>query len=104
MTTTTDDSLYTLESAATTPPITSHPLLYELPDEPLATIEPSRSWGVFDVRALWTYRELLYFLIWRDLKVRYKQTLLGVAWVVMQPLLTTLILPVFLAVLARVPP
>ena len=58
---------------------------------------------MFDVRDLWTYRELLYFLIWRDLKVRYQQTLLGVGWVVMQPLLTTLIFTIFLGVLARVP-
>jgi len=52
---------------------------------------------------LWAYRELLYFLTWRDVKVRYKQTLVGVAWVVMQPLLSTLIFTVFLGNLARVP-
>jgi len=93
----------TPEPAATAPPKSSDPFLYQLPDEPLATIEPSISWGMFDVRDLWTYRELLYFLIWRDLKVRYQQTLLGVGWVVMQPLLTTLIFTIFLGVLARVP-
>src|SRR5713226_6421597 len=103
MSTTTSNIGSTPEPATTTPPTTSRPSPYELPDEPLATMEPSRSWGVFDVRDLWTYRELLYFLIWRDLKVRYKQTLLGVGWVVMQPLLTTLIFTVFLGVLARVP-
>ncbi len=103
MSTTTSNIGSTPERAATAAPKSSDPFLYELPDEPLATIEPSRSWGVFDVRDLWTYRELLYFLIWRDLKVRYKQTLLGVGWVVMQPLLTTLIFTVFLGVLARVP-
>jgi lipopolysaccharide transport system permease protein len=52
---------------------------------------------------LWTYRELLYFLIWRDLKVRYKQTALGVTWVVLQPLLTTLIFTVVFGRLTRVP-
>ena len=96
-------SASTLEPAVVTPSLTSHPSGFQLPDEPLATIEPSSSWGMFDVRDLWTYRELLYFLIWRDLKVRYKQTLLGVGWVVMQPLLTTLIFTIFLGVLARVP-
>src|SRR6266849_10760942 len=95
--------VYTLKPTVETPPSASRPSTYQLPDEPLATIEPSISWGMFDVRDLWTYRELLYFLIWRDLKVRYQQTLLGVGWVVMQPLLTTLIFTVFLGVLARVP-
>jgi lipopolysaccharide transport system permease protein len=73
------------------------------PEVPLVTIEPTRSWLPLNVSDLWTYRELLYFLIWRDLKVRYKQTFLGVGWVVTQPLLTTLIFTVFLGVLARVP-
>ena len=74
------------------------------PDErPLIVIEPSGAWGASDLRALWTYRELLYYLTWRDVKVRYKQTLLGVAWVVVQPLLTTFIFTVFLGVLVRVP-
>lgn len=52
---------------------------------------------------LWDYRELLYFMAWRDVKVRYKQTAIGVAWVVIQPLLTTLIFTIFLGMLARVP-
>src|SRR6266478_10014426 len=79
------------------------PLAYQVPDEPLVTIQAAKSWGAFDIRELWAHRELLYFLIWRDLKVRYKQTLFGVAWVVMQPLLMTLIFTVFLGILARVP-
>ncbi len=74
-----------------------------LPEEPLVVIEPSKSWVAVDFHDLWTYRELLCFLIWRDLKVRYKQSVLGVLWVVMQPLLTTLIFTVFLGKLARVP-
>jgi len=52
---------------------------------------------------IWAYRELLYFLMWRDLKVRYKQTMLGAAWVIMQPLVMTLVFTVFLGKLARVP-
>lgn len=74
-----------------------------LNDEPLVVIEPTRSWVAIDLRDLWAYRELLYFLMWRDVKVRYKQTLLGVVWVILQPLLTTLIFTIFLGKLARVP-
>ena len=74
-----------------------------LPEEPLVVIEPSSPWVAINLRDLWTYRELIYFLTWRDLKVRYKQTILGVGWVVIQPLLTTLIFTVFLGMLARVP-
>jgi len=56
-----------------------------------------------NLRDLWVYRELFYFLIWRDLKVRYKQTVLGVVWVIIQPLAATLIFTIFLGMLARVP-
>jgi homopolymeric O-antigen transport system permease protein len=55
------------------------------------TIEPSKSWVPLRLGDLWQYRELLYFLTWRDVKVRYKQTLLGAAWAILQPLLTMLI-------------
>lgn len=75
----------------------------ELPEDPLVTIQPGKGWGALDLGDVWTYRELLYFLIWRDVKVRYKQTALGVAWVLLQPLLMTLIFTVFLGMLARVP-
>jgi homopolymeric O-antigen transport system permease protein len=54
-------------------------------------IQPSGTWSALNLRDLWAYRELLYFLTWRDVKVRYKQTALGVAWAVLQPLLTMLI-------------
>jgi lipopolysaccharide transport system permease protein len=75
----------------------------DLPDEPLAIIKPTKDRVPLNLADLWAYRELLYFLIWRDLKVRYKQTVLGVLWVVLQPLLTTIIFTVFLGKLARVP-
>jgi lipopolysaccharide transport system permease protein len=74
-----------------------------LPDEPLVVIEPSSAWAGAGLRDFWRHRELLYFMVWRDLKVRYKQTVLGLLWVVMQPLLTTVVFTVFLGVLARVP-
>src|SRR5215475_12886532 len=54
-------------------------------------IEPSQRWISLGLSELWTYRELVYFLIWRDVKVRYKQTVIGAAWAVLQPLLTMLI-------------
>jgi len=73
------------------------------PTEPLVIIEANDSWGSVNLRDLWAYRELLYFLTLRDIKVRYKQTLLGGTWVVLQPLLTTLVFTVFLGILVRVP-
>ena len=100
---TTGDSAGTLGSTASTAAARSAPPPHTLPDEPLFIIQPSKSWAALDVRALWSYRELLYFLTLRDVKVRYKQTALGVVWVVMQPLLTTLVLTVFLGMLVRVP-
>ena len=77
--------------------------LSTLPEQPLVTIEPGRGFGGAWLREIWAYRELLFFLAWRDVKVRYKQTALGVLWVVMQPLLMTLIFSLFLGKLARVP-
>src|SRR6059058_936324 len=54
---------------------------------PIVLIQPSRGWRALDLRELWRFRELVYFLALRDIKVRYKQTALGVAWVLLQPLL-----------------
>jgi lipopolysaccharide transport system permease protein len=66
-------------------------------------IEPPRSWEALNLRELWGYRELLYFLTWRDVKVRYKQTALGAAWAVLQPLLTMVVFSVIFGALIRVP-
>ncbi|MCX7840058.1 MAG: ABC transporter permease, partial [Anaerolineae bacterium] len=66
-------------------------------------IEPTRGFASLKLREVWEYRELLYFLVWRDIKVRYKQTVLGVAWVVLQPLVATLIFTVVFGNLARIP-
>lgn len=74
-----------------------------LPDKPLVTIKPSKRWVAINLRDLWAYRELFYFLIWRDIKVRYKQTVLGAAWAIIQPLLTTLIFTLFFGMLAGIP-
>jgi lipopolysaccharide transport system permease protein len=70
---------------------------------PLTVITPSTGWTGVNVRELWEYRELLGFLIWRSLKVRYKQTTLGVAWAFLQPLLTMVVFSVFFGRLAKVP-
>jgi lipopolysaccharide transport system permease protein len=59
--------------------------------KPLITIQPGKRWPTLQWRELWAYRELIYFLTWRDVKVRYKQTLLGGAWAILQPLLTMII-------------
>jgi lipopolysaccharide transport system permease protein len=66
-------------------------------------IEPSHGWTSLKLRELWEYRELLYFLAWRDIKIRYKQTALGAAWAVLQPLLTMLIFALFFGRLAGMP-
>ncbi|HKH91918.1 MAG TPA: ABC transporter permease [Gemmatimonadaceae bacterium] len=67
------------------------------------TIEPPRGALQLGVRELWEHRELLYFLTWRDIKVRYKQTALGVAWAVLQPLATMAVFSLFFGRLARMP-
>lgn len=66
-------------------------------------IQPSRGWLALKLHELWEYRELLYFLVWRDIKVRYKQTVLGGGWAVIQPLMTMLIFSVFFGRLAKMP-
>lgn len=76
---------------------------YALPDKPVVSIEPRTRWTSLNLRDLWAYRELLYFLIWRDIKVRYKQTVLGAAWAIIQPLVTMIIFTYFFGRLARVP-
>jgi lipopolysaccharide transport system permease protein len=66
-------------------------------------IKPAHGWVSLKLSELWAYRELLYFLMWRDIKVRYKQTALGAVWAILQPLLTTLIFSVFFGRLAKMP-
>ncbi|HEY0972522.1 MAG TPA: ABC transporter permease [Gemmatimonadales bacterium] len=69
----------------------------------LTVIEPPRGWSSLGLRELWEYRELLYFLTWRDVKVRYKQTVLGAAWAIIQPLSTMVVFSIFFGRLARMP-
>jgi lipopolysaccharide transport system permease protein len=70
---------------------------------PTVVIQPGRGLWDLGLAALWEYRELLYFLVWRDVKIRYKQTALGVAWAVLQPVLMMAIFTVVFSRLARVP-
>lgn len=69
----------------------------------LIVIEPKRGWVGFDLREVWRYRELLYFLAWRDIKLRYKQTILGAAWAILQPILAMVVFTLFFGKLAQMP-
>jgi len=69
----------------------------------ITDIEPSDGLRPIDTHELWAFRELLYFLVWRDVKVRYKQTVLGAAWAILQPVLTMAVFAVFLGHLAHMP-
>lgn len=70
---------------------------------PVIRIEASRGWVPLKLQELWEYRELLYFLAWRDIKVRYKQTALGAAWAIIQPFFTMVVFSLFFGRLAKVP-
>src|SRR5215204_1050336 len=73
------------------------------PSEAHLSIEPPRGWVALELRELWLYRELLFFLAWRDIKLRYKQTALGAAWAILQPLLTMVIFSIIFGQLAKLP-
>jgi lipopolysaccharide transport system permease protein len=77
--------------------------MVELQENPVVSIRPSGRWSALNLKDLWEYRELFYFLMWRDLKVRYKQTLLGVGWVILQPLLSMVIFAFVFGRVVRVP-
>ncbi|MEO1084013.1 MAG: ABC transporter permease [Acidobacteriota bacterium] len=70
---------------------------------PVLTIRPRKGWVSLGLDELWQYRELLFFLTWRDIKVRYKQTVLGVLWAILQPLLTMVVFSLFFGGLAEIP-
>lgn len=70
---------------------------------PVVVIKPSHGWAALGLRDVWAYRELLFFLVWRDLKVRYRQTVLGVLWVVLQPVLSMVVFSLLFGELLNVP-
>ena len=72
-------------------------------DEEIIFIKPTKGWGSLNLRELWLYRELIYFLTWRDLKVRYKQTVLGAGWAILQPVLSMIVFSIFFGSLLNVP-
>ena len=71
--------------------------------QPLLRLTPPRGWLDLNLREVWSARELLYFFVWRDVKVRYKQTAIGVAWAVLQPLLNMVVFSLFFGKLAKIP-
>jgi lipopolysaccharide transport system permease protein len=87
----------TLESIPSFPPKPSSPSVS------VFRIQPSRGWVALKLAEVWEYRELLLFLTWRDMKVRYKQTALGIAWAVIQPLFTMIVFSLFFGRLAQMP-
>lgn len=90
----------TLSSARVTSP---HAPLPDVPELPVIRISPSKGWVSLKLRELWEYRELLYFLTWRDVKVRYKQTVLGAAWAVLQPVMTMVVFSLIFGKLGKLP-
>ena len=72
-------------------------------DAPVIVVKPSKGWISLRLDELWQYRELLYFLTWRDIKVRYKQTVLGAAWAIIQPFFTMVVFSLFFGKLAKIP-
>lgn len=73
------------------------------PSLPVFAIQPSRGWTSLRFRELWEYRELLFFLTWRDIKVRYKQTVIGASWAIIQPFFTMVVFTLFFGRLAKIP-
>jgi lipopolysaccharide transport system permease protein len=81
----------------------SAPLPHPFSASPILRIEPPRSLFELRLREVWAYRELLYFFVWRDVKIRYKQTAIGVLWVILQPVLNMLVFTLFFGRLAKLP-
>jgi lipopolysaccharide transport system permease protein len=92
-----------LMASVTAPPPVAAPLALPAGAPAVVRIEPPRGLFELRLRELWEYRELLYFFVWRDVKVRYKQTVIGVAWVILQPLMTMGVFTIFFGRLAKLP-
>jgi lipopolysaccharide transport system permease protein len=97
-----NETVTDLESAPPGPPPVLDVPSSEENTAPLTVIEPATGWGLSGLGELWRYRELLLFLAWRDVKVRYKQTLLGLGWAVAQPVATMLVFTLFLGRVSEV--
>ncbi|HUJ10939.1 MAG TPA: ABC transporter permease [Verrucomicrobiae bacterium] len=84
-------------------PVTQNAPEISAAERPYIRLQPSKGWVSLKLRELWEYRELLYFLTWRDIKIRYKQTALGASWAVIQPVFTMVIFSLFFGKLAKIP-
>ena len=87
-----------ISQAETSPAPPSH-----LPDKPVVMNDANAASAAFNLRDIWAYRELLYFLTWRDIKVKYKQTAMGAAWAIIQPLFMVIVFAVFFGIFMGVP-
>jgi len=83
--------------------IESRSIIKKQSDASVVVIQPSVGWASLKLRELWEYRDLIYFLTWRDVKVRYQQAVLGIAWTVIQPLITMVIFSLIFGKLAKLP-
>lgn len=94
-------------TATAPPPPSNHappaPAPDHLPDEHLTIIQPRPGWQIIDLAEAWRYRELLYFFVWRDVKVRYKQTILGAAWAILQPFAQMVVFSIFFGRMVEMP-
>src|SRR6202790_129815 len=90
-------------ATVTTPPQSAAPQLPHANVSTIVRIEPPQGWLELRLAEVWEYRELLFFLIWRDVKIRYAQTVIGVIWVVLQPLMTMGVFTIFFGRLAKLP-
>src|ERR1700731_394244 len=90
------------EPERTAPDVASPPALHSPAHPPgaVTVIEPPRRWQLINFRELWQFRELVFFLAWRDVKVRYKQTVLGAAWAILQPAMMMVVFTIFFGRLA----
>ncbi|HTQ96360.1 MAG TPA: ABC transporter permease [Candidatus Acidoferrum sp.] len=90
-------------ASVTSNPTVSTSLANRSANNIVTRIEPPSGWFDLRLKELWDYRELLYFFVWRDVKIRYKQTAIGVLWVILQPLLTMMVFTLFFGKLAKMP-
>ena len=75
----------------------------DMAEAPVIVIRPPSGWLPINLKELWAYRELLYFFIWRDIKIRYRQAVFGFAWAIIQPLFLMIVFSLFFGTLAKVP-
>ncbi len=95
--------MLTQEITDESPSLVTAPTSQQADDVPVIHIKPAKGWVTLGLRELWAYRELLYFFVWRDIKVRYKQTILGASWAIIQPFFTMIVFSIFFGRLAKVP-